>query len=123
MVTIFGYSAPVSDKSAVGLLKAAWGRNTERDMEQIEIIDIKKEDDLKKSWDPFIHTHHYEVHSDFYSSWIAKHPRRTGEAYSNQYCRAKFISDNRIPSDLDFPGIWDWYRPLVERERNYSDME
>ena len=118
MVTIFGYGAPASDKAAVDILKGAWGPNTERIMEQVEIIDIRDEDNLRNSWDYFIHTHHYEVHTDFYDSWIAQHPRRTGEAYLNQYVEAKWISNNDIPADLDFPGIREWYKPLVERERN-----
>ncbi len=117
MVTIFGYSAPASDKSAVNILKGAWGPNIQRNMEQFEIIDIQDEDELRDSWRLLFHTHHYEIHRCFYESWIAKHPRRTGEAYWNQYCEAKFVSDNNIPPGLDFPDIWDWYKPLVERER------
>ncbi len=118
MVTIFGYGAPASDKAAVDILKGAWGPDAPPVMEQFEIIDIRDETALLDSWDPFIHTHHYEVHTDFYDSWIAQHPRRTGEAYLNQYIEAKWISNNDIPTDLDFPGIREWYKPLVERERN-----
>ena len=121
MVTIFGYSAPASDKSAVNILKGVWGPNIQRNMEQFEIIDIRDEDELRDSWGSFIHTHHYEIHRHFYESWIAKHPRRTGEAYWNQYWEAKFVSDNNIPLGLGFPDIWDWYKPLVERERSESD--
>ena len=64
----------------------------------------------------FIHTHHYEIKNDFYDSWIAKHPRRTGEAYVNQYYEAKFISDNPIPKDKDFSALWEWLKPLKEVE-------
>ena len=117
MITVFGYSAPTSDASAVDILKGAWRPNIEKNMEQIEIIDIRESDDLRESWDPFIHTHHYDVHADFYKSWIARHPRRTGEAYWNQYYEAKFVSANMIPRDLDFPDIFDWYRLLIEHEQ------
>ncbi len=118
MVTIFGYGAPASDKAAVDILKRAWAPNIPSPMRQVEIIDIRDEDVLRNSWDRFIHTHHYEVHNDFGKSWIARHPRRTGEAYRNQDIEGKWISNNSIPTDLDFPGMWDWYKPLVERERN-----
>ena len=84
MITIFGYGAPQSDHAAVQLLLEAWGRWQERELEQFEIIDIRDEKDLLESWKPFIHTHHYEIHTDFYDSWIANHPRRSGEAYTNQ---------------------------------------
>lgn len=83
MITFFGYGAPKSDVQAIKLMKSAWGEVTQRDMEQTEIIDIRSEDDLRSTWEPFIHTNHYETHSDFYESWISKHPRRTGEAYIN----------------------------------------
>jgi len=103
--------------SAIELLKDAWGEVERRSMEQTEIIDIRSEEDLHKTWEPFIHTHHYEIHENFYESWIAKHPRRTGEAYINQYLNAQFIEDNRIPMHLGFPEIWEWYKPLMDIEK------
>jgi hypothetical protein len=39
MVTIFGYGAPKSDTEAVDLMKAAWGKVSDRNLEQVEIID------------------------------------------------------------------------------------
>lgn len=117
MVTIFGYRAPESDKAAVELLLEAWGDWQKRELEQFEIIDVRDEKDLLKSWEPFIHTHHYEVHSDFYDSWIANHPRRSGEAYWNQYMEVCFIENNPIPRPNNFDELWSWYRPLIEVER------
>lgn len=116
MVTIFGYGAPTSDASAIDLMKAAWGDIDDRSLEQFEIIDVREEDDLREMWSPFIHTHHYRVHSLFYESWIANHPRRTGEAYLNQFLQAKFIENNRLPREAGFPELWDWYSKLQEIE-------
>ena len=116
MITIFGYGAPQSDVSAIDLMKSAWGDINQRVMEQTEIIDIKSEDDLCGTWEPFIHSHHYEIHSSFYESWISKHPRRTGEAYLNQYIDASFIDNNPIPKHLAFPDLWSWYSPLKRVE-------
>jgi hypothetical protein len=116
MVTIFGYGAPTSDASAIGLLKAAWGDKDDRSMEEFEIIDIREQDDLRNTWSSFIHTHHYRVETNFYDSWIANHPRRTGEAYWNQFIEAKFIEDNPLPKDVGFPKLWDWYSRLQEIE-------
>lgn len=118
MVTIFGYSAPNSDVSAVDLLLNAWGGNQARPMEQFEIIDVRPEDELLKTWERFIHTHHYEVHSTAYGSWLFNHPRRSGEAYINQYLNALFIENNPIPRDNTFDELWEWFTPLVERERS-----
>jgi len=120
MITVFGYGAPKSDVSAIDLMKAAWGDKNARSLEQTEIIDIRSEDDLRATWEPFIHTHHYEVHDNFYNSWIANHPRRTGEAYWNQYLEALFIEDNPIPRNLDLPELWDWFDKLREVEETHS---
>jgi hypothetical protein len=117
MVTIFGYGAPQSDASAVTLLDEAWGGWQKRSMEQFEIIDVRPEEDLVKTWDRFIHTHHYEVHSSAYDSWLFKHPRRSGEAYLNQYINALFINDNPVPRDSSFDELRAWIGPLIERER------
>jgi hypothetical protein len=67
-ITIFGYGAPASDVEAVALMKEAWGDTEKRELEQTEIIDIRSEDDLTQTWDPFIHTHHYDVHAGFSDS-------------------------------------------------------
>lgn len=116
MVTIFGYGAPTSDARAIELLKTAWGDPNGRSLEQFEIIDKRQEDDLRRTWSPFIHSHHYRVESDFYNSWVANHPRRTGEAYWNQFLEAKFIEDNPLPKEADFPELWEWYSKLQEIE-------
>jgi hypothetical protein len=116
MITIFGYSAPKTDQEAINVMKKAWGDKNQRSIEQTTFITTQNEDEVSENWDPFIHTHHYEVDADFYNSWIANHPRRTGEAYLNQYLEAKFISNNPIPRDLDFPALWDWYTQFKKAE-------
>ena len=117
MITFFGYGAPDTDVSAIKLMKDAWGEVDKRNMEQTEIIDIETEEELQRTWSPFIHSQHVDFVDDFYNSWIAKHPRRTGEAYFNQYYEALFISDNPIPKGLPFPELWEWFRPLLEVEK------
>jgi hypothetical protein len=86
MITIFGYGGPKSDEEAISAMSEAWGTTDERNLEQ-----------------KFIHTHHYEIQADFYQSWIANHPRRTGEAYWNQFFECKFLPNNPLPRDADFP--------------------
>ena len=116
-ITFFGYSAPKYDEGAIELMKLAWGQIEKRDMEQIEIIDIKNKDDLRKTWNPFIFSHHWEVHNDFFDSWMANHPRRTGEAYLNQYLEAKFIENNPVPKGVSFTELRDWFQSLQDVER------
>ena len=119
MLTIFGYSAPKTDVEAVALLKEGWGNVKDRSMEQTEIINRPgaKHEALRETWNKFIHTHHYEIHESYYDSFIANHPRRTGEVYKNQYLEAKFISDNPIPRDItELDQLVAWFRPLLDVE-------
>lgn len=116
MITIFGYSAPKMDQEAIVAMKKAWGDKNQRSMEQTTFITTQSDDEVSENWEPFIHTHHYEVDADFYNSWIANHPRRTGEAYLNQYLEAKFISNNSIPRDFGFPALWEWYGQFKNAE-------
>lgn len=116
MVTVFGYSAPVSDVAAKQLLTDAWGNPSERSLEQVEIIDIRPEEDLRETWKEFIHTHHYDVYSDFFDSSIATTPRRTGEAFVRRYVKAEWIDPNPAPRDLDLAKVVAWHDKLRSNE-------
>lgn len=117
MFTIFGYGAPSSDASAVALLSSAWGEPSRRSLEQTEIIDIRSAGELRAVWKRFIHTHHYEIHASFYDSWLAMHPRRSGEAFTSQYLDAEFIEDNPLPSRASLSELHDWLQPLLSAEK------
>ena len=119
MLTVFGYGAPKSDKSAIELMKKAWGEIEKRSLEQIEIIDIKQKEELQDSWSQFIHTHHYDIHKDFFDSWIANHPRRTGEAYMNQYLTAEVIKNNPVPRLNNLLDLKNWYKDLINVEKSH----
>lgn len=118
MITIFGYRAPQSDIEAMEILKKAWGEVEKRSMEQVEVIvrPGTNEETVWDTWDGFIHSHHYDIIDNFYNSWIANHPRRTGEAYINQYINAKFINKNPIPQDFSYMELWNWLKPLATVE-------
>lgn len=118
MLTIFGYAAPDSDVDAVELMTSAWGEPGAREFEQMELIDLKSEDELRANWARFIHTHHYDVRRDFYESWIGLHPRRSCEAAWQQFFEAKFISSNPIPKFRTLEQLHAWFRPLLAAERD-----
>jgi hypothetical protein len=119
LVTIFGYRAPKSDVAAISRFKEAWGGWQDREMEQFELIGRPGADPEKlwDTWKEFIHTHHYEVVHDFFGSFVALHPRRSGEAYWNQYWEAKFISQNPAPRKLGLIETVSWYRELMDYEQ------
>jgi hypothetical protein len=58
-VTIFGYSAPITDVAARNALLEVWSRNGAREIAEVEIIDIRPSDELVRSWDDFIVRSHY----------------------------------------------------------------
>jgi hypothetical protein len=119
VVTTFGYSAPTTDVEAVGLLKSAWGDPQERELEEIEIIDIKDEEILYQTWEPFIHTHHYQTTSSFYESIIGRSPRRSCEAMWTTLMEAVFIDANPVPRDASWEELREFYTVLLEDEQNH----
>lgn len=66
MITILGYFAPKSDVESLDMMKRAWGKVDDRKLEEIEIRDIKDENDAKESWSDFINTDHYSYHTHFF---------------------------------------------------------
>ena len=116
MVTIFGYSAPNSDVEAVSLMRAAWGTPEERELEEFEFIDIAPEGVVRERWRDFVHSHHYTVYNDFYTSWLARHPRRTCETMWSQLMDARFVADHSIPKDAPWAELDSWLGPLLSAE-------
>jgi hypothetical protein len=86
-------------------------------MGQVEIIDIKPEEELREAWDPFILEHHYDTENSFYDSWIARHPRRTCDAVWRQTMEVEFLEDNSIPQNFSFGEQVAWYKQLMNIER------
>ena len=121
--TVFGYSAPTTDVEAIELLTEAWGDvETDRALDQVEIINRPgaDHDALRSTWDPFIHTHHYDIFEKFEDSWIAQHPRRTMEAFVHQYLEAQFIENNPVPMDLpELKDLIDWFGDLFDAEDRF----
>ena len=117
MITIFGYSKPKTDVEAISAMKKAWGEVKKRQYEQTYFITRNKnEEEISEHWKEFIHTHHFSAYNSFYDSFIAKHPRRTQEAYFHQYLGVEFIEQKPIPKDYDFQELWEWYEQFRDGE-------
>ncbi|MDZ4410499.1 hypothetical protein ORL62_21605 [Bacillus cereus] len=123
MFTIFGYSAPSSDKSAIDLLKLGWGKNEERNMEEIEIIDIQEEEILKATWNEFVHTHHCSVNNSIYASSLGKYPRRSCEATFDRLMNCEWLdSEKGFKEGMSFNDIQQVLNPLFEEETQAPKM-
>lgn len=118
LVTIFGYSAPKSDAEAVAMMKKAWGSVNDRDLEQIELIDIRDEETVRESWREFIHADHYSYLTNFFSSTLAKYPRRTCEATFDALMNCIWLDDSKgFKENMSFPDILMLISPLTIEER------
>jgi hypothetical protein len=119
-LTIFGYGSPQTDIEAIRLMKKGWGPPSRRNLEQIELIDVKSEDDLTTTWAPFIHSNHYTIQRSFYDSYIARFPRRSGEALWTQHMEIKFPDPHIFPQEADFLDLYRWLQPRIDAEQQAS---
>ena len=125
LVTVFGYGAPETDVEAISLLDEAYGGKDARNMEQFEVIDVQEEETVVKRWDKFIHSHHYDYSTDYFSSSLAFNPRRTSESYFQHIMpmtpAEAFSESNPISDDiLTMEELWEWHRPLIEAEEEWK---
>jgi NAD-dependent SIR2 family protein deacetylase len=114
-LTIFGYSAPHTDKEAVDLMKTAWDKDN-KFIERVEIIDIKNKDIIWEQWDAFIIRTYCDHEEDYYESRISCYPRRTCEALLAQTLHGQWVENNHLPLDANFDELVNWITPLVEAE-------
>lgn len=121
LLTIFGYRAPDTDVEAVQLLKNGWGNQYSRSFEEIEIIDVRHEDDLRATWRNFLHTHHYHVVNSFDQSVAGHFPRRSCEA---EWERLMECNEDLWPQPMpDYAGWSDlhaWVRRLLDQESEFD---
>ena len=122
-LTIFGYSSPETDKKAFDLLQKNWKAKSNRELEMVEIIDIKDEDVVINHWKKFIHSHHYHHCSDFQKSRIPKFPRRSCESIYAPTILGKFAEEFSIYSESTLGGIYNKLSPMVEAEEALNDSK
>lgn len=114
LVTIFGYSAPKSDTAAINMLKDAWGKVEDRNLEEIEIIDIKTKEEVYSVWKDFIYSNHYTYANSFFNSSISKYPRRTVESLFDGTMNCLWQNPNRgFKEGADFKQIKDYIKPFL----------
>ena len=97
-ITIFGYGAPDSDKSAVDLLERAWFNVNSRTLGSIEIINTEPSSILEDRWSRFTPTLHYQIRKTFEESRIACWPRRTCESLRYRITKGVLCEEFPIPN-------------------------
>lgn len=127
-VTIFGYSAPSSDKAASEILKTAYNRyNGTHRLDMIEIIERPgfNSNEISDAWLFFLSltNFHCEIIDSFYKSSLAVAPRRTIQFQYKKFIEGCweepqiFFSNNNT-----FNSIASLIKPLLDNEKkqNYS---
>lgn len=120
LVTVYGYSAPKSDKEASNLLKRGFSRMKGiHKLDKIEIIERKGFDNenLSSTWRFFIKGTHgfYKIFDSFFNSLLAKAPRRTVEFYVKQNLADSWWGESEIQfkDGLSFDEIKKIVQPLI----------
>lgn len=121
MITIFGYSAPKSDVEAIKIMKEAWGDVSKKNMEEIEIIDIKDENTVRELWSEFIHSHHYSYHTNFFDTTLAKYPRRSCEATFDRLMNCYFLNEDGFKENMTFDDIYKKTFNLITEEKEVKN--
>jgi len=116
-ITVFGYSAPVTDAEAKKLMSDVWQQNTTRDLAQIDLIDIKPRVEVKNNWFDFFVPRNYGIYSNFFDTYLSTHPRRSCDAFAMATLQQHPWRDNHFPKDLTLSELQDWVLPLVEEEK------
>lgn len=115
-LTIFGYSAPATDVAAREVMMKAWKRNTTQELAQINIIDIKPEEDVEQNWNDFITRSHYGTSKTIKKSYLARFPRRSCDALFEFTMMCNTWKDNRFPEFTSYEKLRDWVKPLYQEE-------
>jgi len=116
LLTIFGYSAPETDVEAVDLMLRGWGQNPTFDLAEVEIADIKSEEDLRKTWERFLCRNHYGTTDDIWTTWLFRHPRRSCEAFFMATMQNDPWQSNHFPRFETLSQLHEWIAPLAGEE-------
>ena len=118
MLTIFGYGAPSTDVEAVDLMLRGWGTNPTFELAEVEIVDIKPEEELKKTWERFLCRTHYSSTNDIWKTWLFRYPRRSCEALAMATLQNDPWHRNQFPRPKSLSQLHGWIAPLILEETN-----
>lgn len=116
LVTIFGYSAPVTDVEARKLLLDKWKANPTRDLAEIDVVDIRPRADLEASWKDFFVRQQYGVFDTVMNTMLFRHPRRSCEAFAMATLQQDPWRENDFPKNRNLEEIHEWIKPLIDEE-------
>ena len=120
-LTIFGYSAPNTDAAAREAMTKVWGRNATREFAEVELIDIKPNEQLHATWSEFITREHYISTDSIMKSYVARHPRRSCDALFAATMMNEPWKNDWLPELADPAALREWVDPLWREEIDLSN--
>ncbi len=121
ILTIFGYSAPKTDVAAKMMMRKAWDANKRKDLNEIEIIDIKPSAEVRRNWNEFIVREHSHVTNSIRKTLGFNYARRSCEAWGDAIMMCDPWSENPIPSFKSIYELHNWIRPLIKEEIDFRE--
>lgn len=119
-LTIFGYSAPVTDVEARSLMLEVWKENKALEFAEVEVVDIRSRKELESTWRDFFFSHHYMTAKDVFRSYLFTHPRRSCDAFASASLMCEPWHDNRFPHFKTLKELQEWVVPLIAEEELYD---
>lgn len=109
LVTILGYSAPVTDTEAKGILHEAWkgeGQDLNQghnNVKRVEIIDIGDPEQILHNWSPFnLHSNRIDgPYKTIAESRLSEYPRRACEAVYYNSVEGEFTENFPVERSLE----------------------
>ena len=116
MLTVFGYGAPSTDVEALDLMSNIWKNNPRFELCQVNIVDIKPQRQLEKTWEPFFCRDHYATLKNLRGTWLFKYPRRSCEALAFATLQMAPWKTNQLPRFKSLAKLHKWIEPLIAEE-------
>jgi hypothetical protein len=119
-LTVYGYSAPVTDVEARKLMLEVWKDNKSLELAEVDIVDVKSHDELERNWEEFFVSHHYMITDDIFRSYLFTHPRRSCDAFASATLMCDPWHDNPFPKFKALEELQEWVKPLIDEEELYD---
>lgn len=116
IVTIFGYSAPVTDIEARSLLLKSWRENATQELAEVEVVDIRRREELEANWADFFVRRRYAIFPDICRSLSFQYVRRSCDAFAMANLQQAPWRENPFPKSPELSVIHNWLAPLLQEE-------
>lgn len=120
-LTVFGYSAPMTDEVARERFIGSLRRNTMADVLQLEIVDPNAKQLLKARYSGITDNLHASCLDQISQSWLSMHPRLTCEALFQATMMMEPIRPYEMPKTKNLYELQEWYAQFSEHFPNFYD--